>query len=484
MNFLLIKTVGMMSPVTVGTLYGGYHSAIVYPPLGLEYIGASLENIGHKVEIIDLNKEKSTIESLKNSLSSSDAVGIGVYTNNYKYVSDVAKTIKEIRPEIPLIIGGPHCTFYQKRSLSDIPSADISLICEGEHTIIDIVHYLQKKKNLSDINGLYYREKNKIKSGKPFKIIKDLDSICFPARHLVEKYEYGKFNNRYIYKPKFTTMITSRGCPSNCRFCARYGNVIKNWGFRQRSAENVVKEIREIDERYNSVMITDDSFLFDNKRAHKIFDEIISSGTNIDLLIEGTRVDRADRELYKKMKKANVKFVVYGIESGNQDVLDFYKKGITLNQINKAVNLSNEMGFVTIGSFILGGPSETKKHIEDTIDLACSLPLDGALFYPFYYQMGSQLWSEAVEEGKISKEEDFVSPDVNRGLGNFKAGEPDEYVIRAIKRFYLRPKYLFNQVYRAILRKDFKLLKYGLEMIMSILTIRTIFFIYDSRDII
>ena len=472
MKFILLKTAGMMSPVTIGTLYGGYHSATIYPPLGLEYIGASLEDDGHRVEIIDLNLEKSPLEYLKNSLNLSDAVGMSVYSNNYGYVSDVAKTIKELNPEISIIIGGPHCTFFQERSLQDISHADISIIGEGEHVIIDIVRYLQGRKNLSDIHGIYYREKNKIKSGKSLKAIDDLDSLCFPARRLVDKYDYGKFNNQYVYKPRFTTMNTSRGCPLKCRFCARYGNVIKNWGFRQRSADNVIKEIREIGDKYGSVMITDDNFLFDKKRAHKMLDGIIESGTNIDLLIEGTRVDAADRELYMKMKKANVKFVAYGIESGNQDVLDFYKKGITLDQIRKAVHLSIEMGFITIGTFMLCGPSETKKHIENTIDFACSLPLDGVIFYPFQYQMGSPLWYEAVEDGKISKKEFMVPAVSSRGLGNFTVEEPDKYVIKAIKKFYLRPSFLLSHIYRAFSRKDFKLLKYGFRMITSFYEMR------------
>ncbi|UCF50755.1 MAG: B12-binding domain-containing radical SAM protein [Thermoplasmatales archaeon] len=457
----------MMSPISLGSLYGSYHSALIYPPLELEYIGASLLDDGHEVEIIDFNLEKKPIETLKNSLLSSDAVGISVYSNNIKYVSNVAKMIKELNPEIPIIIGGPHCIFFQDRSLLDVPHADICVIGEGEQVIIDIVRYFQGKKNLSDIHGIYYRDKDKIKSGKPLKVIENLDSLCFPARHLVDKYDYGKTNNRYVYTPKFTTMHTSRGCPFKCRFCARYGNVVKNWGFRQRSVDNIVKEIQEIDRKFGSVMITDDNFLSDNKRAHKIMDKIIESRTNIELMIEGTRIDTADKKLYLKMKKANVKFIVFGIESGNQDVLDFYNKRITLDQIRKAVHLSNKMGFITMGSFILAGPIETKEHVKKTIKFACSLPLDGAIFYPFAYQMGSPLWYEAVENKIISKGEYMVPALSSRGLGNFTEEESDEYAVKAFKRFYLRPSFLISQIYRSFLRKDFKLIKYAYDLITS-----------------
>jgi len=470
MKFLFLKTVGMMNPITTGTFYGVYHSANVYPPLGLEYLGASLENDGHKVEIIDFNFENNPLECLKKSLNSSDAVGINIYSINVEYVSQIVKFIKEFDPGISIIIGGPHCIFFKKKSLYDIPYADICVIGEGEYVIRDIAKFLLGAKNLSDIHGIYYRNNKSIISGKPLKVIDNLDDLPFPARHLVDKYDYGKLNNRYIYKPKFTTMNTSRGCPFNCQFCARYGNFISNWGFRTRSVDNIIKEIQELDDKYNSIMITDDNFLSDKKRAHNIMDRLIEYGKNIDLMIEGARVDLVDRELYLKMKKANVKLIVYGIESGNQDVLDFYKKKITLDQIRKAVNLSKEMNFITVGTFILCGPTESAKHVENTIDFACSLPIDIAIFYPFQYQMGSPLWFQAVKNKKISSEEYMIPAISNRGLGNFSEEEPDKYVLKAIKRFYLRPSYLLAQVYRAFSRKDFNFLINGFNIFTPLIS--------------
>ncbi len=467
MKFLLLRSAEQIDYANTGSFYGSYYSASVYPPLGLEYIGASLENDGHKVEIIDLCLESVSREHLKNSLMSSDAVGMSVYTDNFNRTLDDARMIKELDSEIPLIIGGPHCTFFQSRSLISIPYADIGVVGEGEYAIIDIVRHLQGHKKLSEIHGIYYRENNQIKSGQSLTVINDLDSLCFPARHLVDKYDYGKMNKLYLYKPRLTSMITSKGCPFKCRFCARYGNVIKNWGFRQRSAENVVKEIIEINDKYGSVMITDDNFLSDKKRAYEIMDRLIENGTNIDLLIEGVRVDAADRELYMKMKKANVKFIAFGIESGNQDVLDFYNKCITLDQIRKAVRLSKEMDFITAATFILGAPIETKKHIEKTIDFGCSLPLDIALFIPFNYQMGSEIWFEEVKNKKISKDEYLVPSDSYRGLGNLTQKELEDYKIKAFRQFYLRPSYMLGQIYRAFLRKDFRLLTNGLRVITS-----------------
>jgi len=460
MKFLLIKPGNRKD---IDRLF--INAPSIEPSLGLLYLGAVLEKDGHKVEILDYYMEDVSREQLERSLMSSDAVGMTIITDDYTPALNISRVIKEIDPDIPLIIGGPHCIFFQKKSLSDFPCADISIDGEGERVILDVVNYLQGKKKLADIHGVYYRNNGSIKSGKPSQVVDNLDEVPFPARHLVDKYEYGDFLFGYQLKKKVTAIITSRGCPFSCRFCARYSNFIKEFNFRERSAENVVKEIQELDGKYRSVLIVDDSFLADNKRAHKIFDMLLEIGTNIEFLIRGARVDSADRELYIKMKKAGVTFISYGIESGTQDVLDFYNKNITLKQIQEAVNLSRKMGFFTIGNFILGAPIETKEYIENTINFACSLPLDMISITPLGYVMGSQLWKEAVENGKISKNTLVITADSRRGLGNFTKDELIAYMNQTNKSFYLRPTYILSQIYRSMLRKDYSLLFNGLKFL-------------------
>ncbi len=437
------------------------------PPLGLLYIGSSLEKDGHNVEILDFFAENISKNKLKNKLKSSDAVGISVYTDHCKAAVDISKTIKDIDSDIPLIIGGPHCTFLQKQSLNDIPYADISVLGEGEHVILDIAKYIEGKKKLANINGIFYKEKDLIRSGKQLKVIENLDEIPFPARHLVEKYDYNTLSFGYSFKKKVTNLISSKGCPFHCRFCSRYSNIIKNWSFRMRSAENVVKEIEEISEIYKSIVIVDDNFLADKKRAHKIFDMLIESNLNIDLLIQGARVDTAERDLYLKMKKAGVKYIFYGLESGNQDVLDFYNKNITLQQIRKTVKLAREMKFFIGASFIIGAPIETDKHIENTIKFACSLKLDRANFVPLIYRMGSSLWVEAVKDKKIKPDQYEVLADKSHNLSNFTEDELINYTAKAFTSFYFRPNYMFEQFFKTLLRKDFSLFRNGLKYLFS-----------------
>lgn len=443
-------------------------SSSLYPPLGLMYLGAVLEKNGDSAEIIDFGAEPLTRERLSQAVKSADAVGMTVYTNNYRKIAEISREIKEIDKHIPQMIGGPHGIFLGKQALADIPTADVCCIGEGEPVITDVLRALEGKKKLSDVHGIAYREKKSIKTGRPLKVVKDLDGLPFPARHLVENYRYHLLPGRLQRRKRFTTVMTSRGCPYHCRFCSRYGNMIDRYGFRRRSAENVVEELRSIDGTHDSVMIVDDNLLADSKRAHRIFDLLIQSGTKAELLVFGTRIDSSDKALYRKMRQANVSFISYGIESGNQDVLDFYQKHITLRQVQDTLRLARESGFMTLGSFILGAPIETKEHIENTIRFACSLPLDVALFGVLNYGTGSELWSEAVKERKISKHDFQVPVDKRLGLGMFSTEELRAYKRQAFKRFYLRPTYIATQLGRALLRRDSRVLAHGLHFITNL----------------
>ncbi len=432
------------------------------PSLGLLYLGSALEEDGHKVEICDFLVENNPNRHLEKSLMSADAVGFTIMGENLDEVIGLSKKIKELEPNIPIIIGGPYCTFYPDKSLKDIPSADISVEGDGDYVIKDFTKALEGTKKLSDISGIYFRKNGKIKQGKKPKIIKDLDSLPFPARHLVEKYEYGKISNVHIYKPKMTTLISSRGCPFRCRFCSRH--IFSYDTYRQRSAENVVSEIQEIDGKYKSVVIVDDNFLTDRKRVNNIMDQLIELNTNIDIAVLSARADLANKELFKKMKKAGVKYIGFGLESGNQDVLDFYRKGITLPQIRKAVTISQKMKFITSGNFILGAPVETKQHIEKTIKFAGSLPLDIAVFYPLYYMYGSDLWNEAIKDGLINADDGYsIMADSKKGLGKISKNELDDYCEEAFRKFYFRPSYFARLMLRSLIRKNLNLIRIGLK---------------------
>ena len=431
------------------------------PPLGILYLSRILEESGHDVEVIDFCAEPLNEKRLKEAIISSDAVGMTVLTSALENSIKLSRMVKKIDKDIPLIIGGPHCSLYPKQSLLDL-NADVSVEGEGEKIILDIVDAITGKKEIHKIRGIHYRRGGKVKVGKSPEIIKNLDSISFPARHRVNNYDYGYLLGSKLSKGKFTAMITSRGCQHKCRFCVR--QFIGMNQYRERSAENVVEEFREVNEAgYDSVMIVDDNFLGNRERVHRIMDMLIKEGIEMELWLQG-RCDSADGGLYEKMRDAGVRGIYFGIESGNQDVLDFYNKGIRLDEIRKAVNLSREMGFFTVGSFILGAPFETKRHFENTVNFAKSLPLDVVAFFTLEYEAGSQLWAEAVMEGKIALGEHLVFSDSRRGLNEFTKEEIEAYCKIAHKRFYLRPKYWTDQVFQAVRKRNFRLFRVMIKM--------------------
>ena len=243
--------------------------------------------------------------------------------------------------------------------------------------------------------------------------------------------------------------------------------MIENYGFRQRSAENILAELQQIQGAYRTVSIVDDNFLADKKRSHQIFDLILKNNIEMDFHIIGSRVDSADRSLYEKMKRAGVKVMTLGIESGNQDVLDYYRKHITLDQIRTAVHLGHEMGFFMSASFILGGPIETKKHIENTMKFMQSLPLDTVIIRPFYYELGSEVWNEAVHNGFLKEDDWFVPADSKKHLGNFSSKELQIYLQRAYRGFYVRPRYIIGQLVQSIITKDSNRLITTLKVMLS-----------------
>jgi len=240
--------------------------------------------------------------------------------------------------------------------------------------------------------------------------------------------------------------------------------------YRRRSTENIITELKDLQQQgYRHVVFSDDCFPGNTKQAIALFDAILTENIHLKFSVTATRVDLADKDLYTKMRNAGVSHMQFGLESGNQDVLDFYHKNITIEMIRKAVQLSHEIGFFTIGSFIFGAPFETAEHFNKTLLFAKSLPLDSVSFLPLRYMVGSELWTQAVREGKINEKEYLVYADKNRGLGNYTKEELFQYCMRAQHSFYGRPSFLFNLLKKSLRNDDFTYVQSYLSILSSAL---------------
>jgi radical SAM superfamily enzyme YgiQ (UPF0313 family) len=197
-------------------------------------------------------------------------------------------------------------------------------------------------------------------------------------------------------------------------------------------------------------------------------DLIIERGIDIDIWISGARVTDADAELFEKMKRAGVKSMEFGIESGNQEVIDYYNKKIKLKDVEDAISLSKKTGFLTVGNFILGAPIETKKHINDTITFAKKLNLDFAFFYGFNFLKGSEIWEDAHKVGKIKENEMFVPCDSKHGLCHFSQEELRDILYRASVSYYFSMRYIISQFIRSVfVYGHFRIFKAGLKLLIE-----------------
>lgn len=463
MNVLFIYTsLGKVAVASRKILQTGAY----LPPLGILYLGKMLELNGHKVEVIDCNAEEPTKEKIKKAVNKAEVVGLTLYSGPKDRENSImiSKMIRDINPNIPIIVGGPHATLHPESSLIE-NDAKVCVVGAGEPVITPIIEALNGKGDLSEIPNIYYRQGNNINHSRSEDPIKDLDQLPFPSRHLVSKYEYGHLLGKKVANGKLTSIISSRGCPFNCRFCNIHSHVPY---YKDRSVQNIIKEIEQIvDEGYSTIVFVDDNFLAKIKKVEEIMDYLIKEKMNLSIWIMGARVDTADRKLYEKMRDAGVELISYGIESGNQDVLDYYNKKITLQQIKYATGLSNKMGFITCSTFILGSPIETDKHIKKTIRFARSLPLEFASFYPFGYTYKSDIWAEAVKNGKIKPDEGSVIADSKRGIGNFSLEEIEMHTMKAHRRFFINPFLWFRILRKAIIKQDFRFTNLGFRMIMG-----------------
>lgn len=434
------------------------------PPLGILYLAKMLELNGHQVEVVDCNAKDVNTSIIKRAIKRCDVVGMTTYCQPVELNNSImlSKLVKQIDDNIPLIVGGPHCSLLPDLSIQE-HNADVCLKGPGEFIITPLVEALEKGENLSAIPGICYKKGKTIQHTKPANTIHDLDEIPFPARHLVNGNNYGFMLGKKMARGKVTSILTGRGCTNRCRFCNLHAHIPLYHG---RSIANITKEIEEIiQDGYSTLVFVDDNFMVDKKKVEQIMDFIRQKNTDVKLWIFGSRADSPDRSLYEKMRDAGVELINFGSESGNQDVLDYYNKKLTLAQIRESVNLAKEMGFFVSSTFIIGAPIETEQHILNTIEFAKSLPINVAIFYLFTYTYKSGIWQEAVDRGKIRPDEYRVHPDINRGLGNFTTEELMKFTLKANYSFYLNPRRWLREITWSIANKKIWYLNLGFRIL-------------------
>lgn len=421
----------------------------IAPPMNLMYLASSLENESYSVKIVDddlLQMGYENVSEMAEKLNP-PVVGVTATTSTIKSALKYVEMIKKILPESLTVIGGPHATFMPFETLNSSEHLDVVVRGEGEETMVDILDQsFQEVPHLDNVSGIVFRDykTGNLKSTPERPLIKDLDSLPFPARHLVP------FESYAASKEQTAGIITSRGCVYSCNYCS--SSLIMGKKFRSRSPDNVVDEIEELIDKYQirDFGFMDDTFMLNKRRANDIADEIKTRGLDVSF-VASSRVDRVDPGLLQNLKSSGMKTIYYGVESGSQRILDLMKKGISLKNAEDAVKIAKNTGLEVLTSFIIGYPGETKDDINKTIDFSIKLEPDYCQYSILTPFPGTPIYNELKEKNLIDNE-DWQEYTVLKPLLKYeKMGLNKKMVERklaaAYLKFYTRPKYLLNHRY-------------------------------------
>jgi len=359
-------------------------------PLGVGYIARVLELGGHNVTFIDCQFPYNTTEVINRTIKDKkiDIVGISSSTPNSYKAYWLVKNVKKNFPALPIIFGGPHVAAIKSKIYQECPEVDFLVFGEGEETTKELVKTIQNKESLSKVRGIAYKINGKIKVNKQRPLIKDLDTIPYPAYHLSNLQEYKPKIGTFRVLP-FANIITSRGCPYKCIFCGRIA-----WRHicRTRSVGNILGEIDILVRRYGvkEIAFFDDTFTLNRERIVKLCNGLIRKYPGLIWRCY-SRVNHVDLELLKLMKRAGCYSIGYGIESGDDEILRIMRKGITTDLCRKAVKWAKQAGIEVRTYYMLNNLGDTRETIEKTINFSKELDSELADFGIAHPLPGSEL---------------------------------------------------------------------------------------------
>lgn len=415
------------------------------PPMDLMYMAAVAENAGLEVRIEDYSltgKENASPGSLfAGHLRefNPDYLVANVATTTLENDLKVFEAAKEICPDIVTIAKGAHFLTSNTDVLYNCKSLDLIMVGEVEETLKEIL----EGKGYSEISGLCYRDGFVAKFTGRRQFIQDLDTIPFPARHLVDNSIYRRPDNNKVQ----AIIKVSRGCPHHCFFCL--ATPVSGSKVRVRSAENIVEEIKECVEKYKitNFLFWSDIFNHDREWTLDLCRKIIESGLKITWS-SNTRADTADEEMAELMYKSGCRLVSIGVESGSQYILDKIGKKITIDQIRDTVKIFKKAKIKTYNYFVLGLPWDDEETIEQTIEFAIELDSDFVSFYTATPLLGTRFCRYAKEsslfDDNTSFESAYYEPVINT---HFLSRERVfELHKQAVRRFYLRPMFILRSI--------------------------------------
>jgi len=424
----------------------------VTPPLGIGYLAACVRARGHDVVILDLAKKRMNAgQGIRELVAlNPDLIGISILSTAYLPARELISEIKRRLPGVPVVVGGPHITALPEDALKNLRVA-IGVVGEAELVFPQLVDRIADGEPIGDeLPSICRVVDGKVVCSQRLDFFKDLDSLPFPAWDLMDPRTYPDLPHQLLHREfPVGSVMTSRGCPFDCTFCA--STTLWGRGWRARSPENVVDEIEMLvkDFQVKEIHIEDDNFTLKRSHAAAVCEEILRRGLDIVWCTpNGVRIDSLDEELVALMKRSGCYGLGFGIESGSQEVLDFNRKKLDLEKVAAKVEMVKKYGIETNGFFIIGLPGETIETIKETIRFAKRVPFDRANFGLLAPLPGSDIFQKYVLDKKRGQEIDYSAFNYFTPfpLGDLTARELNRWQRRSVFSFYGRPRQLWNLI--------------------------------------
>lgn len=419
-------------------------------PLSLAYLGAYVSDIqGIELVGFDNNVHRLSPDAYRQLFrrEAPDVLAMTVMTATLYEAWEMARVAKEVVPGLTVVVGGMHCSALPDNTMEET-AFDYGVVGEGEAPFRELLLALQGGTDPSRIANLVHRQAGKVTVNPRRAPVEDLDRLPFPRRDLFEDSGYGMNVNRRSTSKKSTAILTSRGCPYECNFCSKsvYGKA-----FRQRSVDNVIDELALLEqEGYGEVLIVDDTFTVRRRWILEFCQRYHDRGLTIHWNCHA-RVNTIDEEIVRAMKGARCTGMAFGIESGNQEILERINKKITLEQARTAVDLCREHGISSLCSFIFGHPGDTHASVEDTLRTALELDSDFANFCVLVPMPGSRVFGEIQEQGLIDgfnwgRYVGHSRRPLDYSLCELTPAKLHQMQRRAFRKFYFRPRYIWRKL--------------------------------------
>lgn len=411
------------------------------PPLGILSIAAWLERHGIDVEIIDgyATRESHGEMVARIIASGCSAVGFSCTTSSFPETNRIATLLKEQAPGIVTVLGGAHACTIGAPLLDSYPALDLLVIGEGENTMLELAN--AGFTGAENIPGVAYRGKDgRGTLGAPRELIKDLDTLPFPAYHRLPNFPKSYRLPLFSYpKAPNTSIISSRGCPYSCSYCDRS---VFSRGFRFNSPEYILEHVAMLSRDYGirHVFFYDDLFTFDRKRVAEFCELKAKKGIKVGYNCIA-RLEHVDRELLTLLKGSGCWQVNFGIESGDPEVLKQHRKFYGLDEVGQKLKMVRDAGMRVKGLFMVGLPGEDAAAIRRTIDYALSLPLDEINVTKFTPFPGAPVYRTIREFGEFDENWELMNCINTVFVPNGMTKEQiDDLYDEFIRRFYHRTR--------------------------------------------